>query len=372
MNAFKSPHGIGPTLLSAGVLSISLLGDILIYVVLPVNAELFGVTLFWVGVLLAANRLIRIFTYGPIAALAERIGPRNLAIAAAIAAAISTLGYGFGIGWPVLLAARITWGLCFAALTLVIFAYAVSDKSKAGARVGFSRAIMNICPTLALFLGPLVAVAVGPKDLFIYLGLISMLAVPLAVLLPKEGRRPEPKKTEWLPMPKRFDLFMFIAGLTVDGVFTMAITITVAQTSSIGTAMVAGGVLLGIRRGSEGLLSPLGGILGDKYGPHSLLFLSTLLMAIGFALLALGYVYVGGLLAVIGRAFIAALWPAEIAHRTTQEKTLRRIAVAQTWRDVGASTGPLIAGSLLEVVAIGHIYWTMAALVIVGLILQRR
>ena len=95
-------------------------------------------------------------------------------------------------------------------------------------------------------------------------------------------------------------------------------------------------------------------------------------MAIGFALLALEYVYLGGLLAVIGRSFIAALWPAEIAHRTTQEKTLRRIAIAQTWRDIGASTGPLIAGSLLEVVAIGHIYWTMAALVIVGLFLQRR
>ncbi|MGY9107076.1 MAG: hypothetical protein ACKVG0_11215, partial [Alphaproteobacteria bacterium] len=146
MNDPKTVHGIGPTLLSASVLSLALLGDVLIYVVLPVNAQLFGITLFWVGVLLAANRLIRIFTYGAIAAIAERIGPRNLAIVSAVAAAISTLVYGLGTGAPILLAARILWGLCFAALTLVVFAYAVSDRSKAGPRVGFSRAIQQICP----------------------------------------------------------------------------------------------------------------------------------------------------------------------------------------------------------------------------------
>ncbi|MDA0655327.1 MAG: MFS transporter [Proteobacteria bacterium] len=372
MSEPKTVHGIGPTLLSASVLSLALLGDVLIYVILPVNAQLFGITLFWVGVLLAANRLIRIFTYGAIAALAERIGPRNLAIVSAVAAAISTLIYGLGTGAPILLGARILWGLCFAALTLVVFAYAVSDRSKAGARVGYSRAIEQFCPAVVLFVGPLAAVAVGPKDIFIFLAAISALAIPIAFLLPKQGRRPEPKKTEWLPKPNRFDLFLFTAGLTVDGVFTMAITITVAQSHTIGTAMVAGGVLLGIRRASEALLSPMGGILGDCYGPHRLLFLATVTMALGFALLAGEFVYVGGALAVVGRAFIAALWPAEIALRSTEDGTLRRIAIGQTWRDIGAAAGPLMAGSLLETVTLGQIYWSMTALVLVGLWLQRR
>ena len=86
MSKAEQPGGARPTILSATVLSLALLGDVLIYVVLPVNAQLFGVTIFWVGVLLAANRLIRIFAYGAIAALAEQIGARNLAIISAAAA----------------------------------------------------------------------------------------------------------------------------------------------------------------------------------------------------------------------------------------------------------------------------------------------
>lgn len=50
--------------LSSGALSLGLLGDSLIYVVLPVNAEAFGVSLFWVGILLVENRVIRTFTCG--------------------------------------------------------------------------------------------------------------------------------------------------------------------------------------------------------------------------------------------------------------------------------------------------------------------
>ena len=61
-------------------MSLCLFGDALIYIVLPVNAELFGVSLVWVGILLAANRIIRTFTYGWVARLGEWIGLKNLCI----------------------------------------------------------------------------------------------------------------------------------------------------------------------------------------------------------------------------------------------------------------------------------------------------
>ena len=88
--ANDSAHqGWGPTSISAGVLSLASLGDVLLYVVLPVSAASFGVGLAWVGVLLAANRLTRIVLYGGVAAFGEAVGSRMLAIVSAVAAAAS-------------------------------------------------------------------------------------------------------------------------------------------------------------------------------------------------------------------------------------------------------------------------------------------
>lgn len=90
--------------LSSGALSLALLGDSLIYVVLPVNAEAFGVSLFWVGILLAANRVIRTFTYGFVAHFSQRVGLRNLCIIACITSVLSTVSYGVFQGWR-----AVTW-----------------------------------------------------------------------------------------------------------------------------------------------------------------------------------------------------------------------------------------------------------------------
>ncbi len=372
MTDARPSYGVGPTLLSGSVLSLALLGDVLIYVILPVNAPLFGVSLFWVGVLLAANRIIRIFTLGAIASLAERVGPRTLAIATAVTSTVSTLIYGLGSGPTVLLIGRILWGLSFAALTLVIFSYAVADRSKAGTRVGLGRAMHSIGPALVALIGPFLAIEFGARFVFVIPGLATAISIPIAFFLPKEVRRPNPPKARWLPKPKKFDLFLFTAGLTVDGVFAVAITLTVAETSSIGTAMITGGVLIGIRRAMEAFLSPVGGLLGDRYGAQRLLCIATVVMAVGFVFLALGSAYIGGTLVVIGRAFIAALWPAEMAIRNSPEDTMHRLAVGQTWRDVGAATGPLIVGSILALMSLSDIYWITVVIVIIGLILQKR
>src|SRR5215203_4723180 len=52
-----------PTVLASVVLALALLGDSLLYAVLPLHAATFGISLAWVGVLLSANRVIRLFVY---------------------------------------------------------------------------------------------------------------------------------------------------------------------------------------------------------------------------------------------------------------------------------------------------------------------
>lgn len=364
-------QGWGPTSVSAGVLSLASLGDVLLYVVLPVSAASFGVSFAWVGILLAANRLTRIALYGGVAAFGEAVGSRILAIVAALAAAISTLILWAGDGGPVLLVARILWGLAFAGLSLAALAYAVADRDRAGSRVGVSRSIHQLGPALSLSVGAWLAGLLGPRDVFFVLGLLSLAAVPLASLLPKDDVRANREKTRWLPKPKLFDLFFFVVGFAVDGVFAMTVALMLAKTSSAEAAMLAAGLILALRRFGEILLAPVGGFLGDRFGTGKVLFLSTILLAVGFAVLAAGETYTGSLLIIAARAAIAALGPAVIAQRANGQATLHRLAVMQTWRDFGAAIGPLVTGILLELVNLGLINAALVVLVVLSLLAHR-
>ena len=138
---------------SSSILSLALVGDALIYAVLPVHAEAFGVSLVWVGVLLSANRFVRVLAYGWIARSAQRFGLRRLCIAALLAAIVSTAMYGLATGAAALLLARILWGLAFAGLLLVTLGHAVHDRARVGSRLGWSRAIQHVGPVLALIAG---------------------------------------------------------------------------------------------------------------------------------------------------------------------------------------------------------------------------
>ena len=363
--------GWGPTSVSAGVLSLASLGDVLLYVVLPVSAASFGVGLAWVGVLLAANRLTRIVLYGAVAAFGEAAGSRMLAIISAVAAAVSTLILWAGDGGPILLVARILWGLAFAGLSLAALAYAVADRKRAGSRVGVSRAIHQVGPAFSLSVGAWLAGILGPREVFLVLGLISLMAIPLAFALPRDEVRANREKAKWLPKPKLFDLFFFVVGFTVDGVFAMTVALMLAKTASPEAAMLAAGLILALRRFGEILLAPVGGLLGDRFGTGRILLLSTILLAVGFAVLAGGWTYAGSVLVIAGRAAIAALGPAVVAQRAGGEGTLHRLAVMQTWRDFGAAVGPLITGILLEVVSLSLINAVLVVLVAASVLAQR-
>ena len=79
---------------AASVLSLVLMGDALIYAVLPVMAQKFGVAAIWVGVLLSANRFARLIVNFSLVRLSRHLDLRAMAILGAAFGAASTLAYG--------------------------------------------------------------------------------------------------------------------------------------------------------------------------------------------------------------------------------------------------------------------------------------
>ncbi|MGD9946159.1 MAG: hypothetical protein AB7S98_23300, partial [Burkholderiaceae bacterium] len=78
---------------AALTLALTLPGDVLLYLLLPIYAAEFGVSLIEAGLLLASNRLVRIVGYGWVARFYERHGPGPACTLACVAAAGATLSY---------------------------------------------------------------------------------------------------------------------------------------------------------------------------------------------------------------------------------------------------------------------------------------
>ncbi|MCH9670746.1 MAG: MFS transporter [Gammaproteobacteria bacterium] len=354
--------------LSSGAVSIGQLGDSLIYIVLPVNAETFGVTMAWVGVLLAANRLIRTVAYGFIARLGEVIGLRRLCILASLTAMASTAAYGLFEGWPALLAARGVWGLSYAALILAALGYAVAGPSRTGTRVGVSRAIEQVGPLLSLVGGTWLAGVLGVQSVFLALAALTVIALAFSMMLPEVAARPAASKgrVALIPKPNLIDLLIFWLGAGVDGVFIMTVTIMLADSVSIEAAMVTGGLIMAGRRIVEIVIAPISGVIADQFGIKRPLLVSSGVLIVGFGLVGVGHLLAGAMALVLARGALGTLFPAAVAHFST-EAAMQPLARNQTWRDLGAALGPLSTGFLLAVTSPESLHLALAVVYAVTL-----
>jgi MFS family permease len=334
---------------SSSIMSLALLGDALLYAVLPVYAEEFGLTLPWVGVMLSANRFVRVFAYGVVARITQALGVRTMCIIAAITATVSTALYGVGQGPSVILAARILWGLTYAILVLATLSYAFESRVGVGSRVGIGQAIQRMGPILALFGGAWLVGIVGPNMAFTILAIPTALSVLIAFTLPKAGRPAVKRRTSAsLSRPQPIDVLFFLQGYGVDGVFAVSITLIFARELSLPDAVVIGSALLAMRHFAEAIAAPLFGWIADKQGARKVFVTATVLTMIGFVCVAVGMTVFGALVMLLFRGALASLGPAVIAQSLSDEDdAIGPLARMQAWRDFGAACGPLVTGFLL-------------------------
>ena len=348
---------------SATVLSLCLPSDVLLYLLLPMNAEAFGISLAEAGVLLAANRLVRIFGYSYVVRFYASRGDRAALMLAALVSAVCAFGNSCISGFWWLLILRLGWGLSYAALNLSTQALATSDPGGAARRSGTSRAIIAIGPMLALPLGALISLHFGPRLIFLILGFCSLAGLWIARGLPNVPHPMPSARGRRFKAPDSIAMWSFIEGVALDGLFIFGLSLQ-AQSVLGGNAVFIAGVLLALRYASEMLLSPLGGRAAASFGAVRMLVvfsgLTTLaLTAFGFHWLIIG---AGGVL--ILRALQLPLVTTLVAERNPGPGRVQALAGNAVWRDVGAGVGPLLAGVLLPIASPSWVY-SVAGLAVV-------
>lgn len=351
--------------LSGAVIGLGLLGDTLIYAVLPLYHAELGMSLAMVGVLLSLNRWTRLLANSLVAGIGEHVGARRMMILAALGSVISTTCYGLDSGDGLQIAARILWGISFAALNLGSLAYAVTDRVNAGKRVGASRGLIGVIQASCFVGGALLVLQIGPRHVFLVLGALTLLAVVAALMLPPLHTEPTDRRGFRLPIPHRLEIWGFLLGFSGDGVFLLTLAFLLKDSVTFVAPIMATALVLSLRCVMEASGGPVGGWIGDRFGARQVATATGAVLVRGFTLIACHVDVVGSVVIVLSRGLFNTLIPVMVMQRVTGGY-LSSQASYSTWRDFGAALGPLSAPWLFLNVEQSWLFATLGVMMAVG------
>ena len=359
---FKSP------VYASLALALASFGDAYLYAFLPVNALNVGLSVASVGILLSINRFIRIFANQWMVGVFARYGFRLVTILATALAALSTFGYGAGLGLAGWLLMRILWGLAYSAMRISSLSYALEHKQQ-GLSLGISRAVYELGPLGGLALGPLLVEVLGPSQAFLALGVASLSALYFAARLPEISIQPS-DATRVFRIPNIFNTLTFLVTFAAEGILVVVLGITLME-GDYDLTPAAAGILaasfLAYRRLALIFLSPLGGWLADKWGLQQVLALSVLFVCGGLGLLAFGFTFSGLATTFLFSSVQATLGPGGATDH--QQERVQAVSENATWRDIGAAFGALAGGFLLTSPYLTEVFLGLAIGIFAALLL---
>lgn len=378
-------HREAPALSTALVVSASLLGDTLLYTVLPVSAASLGISRPMVGVILSLNRWVRLLTNPLAARLYERFPAGALIVAAIVLGTVSTAMYAVPTAIVVLLLGRLLWGFCYSLLRLGSYLAALEDAaSHAGRRIGDTRAIWGVGYFAGAALAPFAIESFGWTGACLIAAALTLIAGMgpayvastwrRRVRVPEEGHVPA---SAWEPsllalfVTATVQLALFAGivvaagGFRVDELFHEGATIFAAV---VPATFVAAAFLL-TQRVAQVLWTPIAGRWSDRSANWAFV-VSTVLSVASIALLAVPldailFVVIGGCAFVNGLTATIAV-ELVISRRCSDHDRPRILAALHTWQDAGAAGGALLGG-VLAVIGAGPALLIGAALLCITL-----
>ncbi|MEA3351794.1 MAG: MFS transporter [Chloroflexota bacterium] len=386
------PAGIGTCL--------SLLGDSSLYTILPTNTVAAGVSVASVGILLSANRFIRLILNGPAGIAYDRWPRRPLFVSALFIGALSTGVYALTRGfWPLLLG-RLLWGLAWAGIwvggnTIVLD---IVDDENRGRWVGIYQLSFFLGASCGAMLGGWLTDWVGfHQTMLINTALTSVGAVIALIFLPEtRPAKHHPDDTETdsqRPLAsnktEKAELFSITALFSVNRLVMAGIlmsTFGIFMKNQIGEQVQFAGhsigitTLTGLGLGLSTLIAmgsaPLIGGVSDRIGNRWRAAAGGLVPGIvGFGLMALGLrlsILLGIPLIATASGSNQGLSTALSGDLGNGQKQSRRLGMLFTFGDFASAIGPPLAYALMPLIGIKVLYFASAGLFAVMLFVTLR
>lgn len=181
-------------LLAALATASSLLGDQMLYAVLPSYYPTLGLQPYQVGLLLSVNRLVRLASNHVAERLCRRLSLASLMTGALALGAGLNLVYGLATTFAALLTARVVWGVCWSFIRQIGIATVVDGAADAhmGRLMGFYSGISRMGSISGNLLGAMAHDLVGFTAALGLLTAASLAGVPLGPLSRRGLPRSQP------------------------------------------------------------------------------------------------------------------------------------------------------------------------------------
>lgn len=394
----------------SGAVGFAIMGDSLLYAILPLARGELGLSPQQVGLLLSANRLVRLFSNSWLSAIFARFGPYRAFVISSILGVLTTAAYGLKFGFIVLLLARIGWGISWSGLRQGTFqSIWAGDQANAGRLMGLMWGLVRGGSAFSAVVGGFLFDHFGFQTTVLSIAAYSSLAIPIAFALswpasaspqiedePSDVNSDSHSESDSRDGVKEEHGFEILSGwkeslsnplqrsvllvgffkLLLNSILVATASIFLAdrfgtQTGSVLLGLQVGalsGIVLGTRWFSDLFLGAVMGTLSDLFGRIRLTLILVFLLCLGLALA----VTLPSTLALV--AFLAVLIVstgvnvvldtyANQAALTTHHPQLFVGAYA-TASDLGSAVGPLLVFGLVVSIGFAPVYGVSALLVV--------
>ena len=345
----------------------SLLGDQALYSVLPVYYDSLGIAAIEVGLLLSANRWIRLVTNELAHRMLEHASHRWLFCGALLLGGLTTFAYAATYSFVVLLSARIAWGLAWSFIRHLGLLSIMHDTphAQAGRTTGLYNGISRVGSVAGLFGGAALVDWLGFITAMLVLGCVSLIAVPFGYL----GLQP----TNVLLATRRqagdrdwsFQILGFAMGVAGPGLVMAtlgAVIGTYVEPDGAASAATLTGAVLATRFLLDAAAAPKLGAITDTFGIRRAA--STFFLLGGVALII---AWIQPPLLVLLGAVIVFFICSTALHAgiagTVGKQGSAAFARYVTASDFGAACGPLLGWFALDLFSSATIGLALAAVV---------
>ncbi|MFC1716592.1 MFS transporter [Candidatus Poribacteria bacterium] len=384
----------------------SLLGDSALYTILPTHAEQLGIRLALVGILLSANRFVRLISNSWSGRVHDRLHSPWPFVAALVVGACITAIYGLFWGFWMFFAARLVWGVCWSFLRLEGYSSVItkSPPESRGKLMGAYKSIITLGFMAGGTLGGILTETIGYRKCMLYFACFSLLGAFALLIEQLRSNRAQQQVTETVDItpspeientaaksqnaqhPERWIIYLMgftnilvsssIVGSTLGRLLRIRFGMTILLWQKpIGVASVTG-VLFLIRRTLSMLLAPVLGHLGDRAGRRLALALGLAINIVALICMAtqrsFALISLASIVCSISYISISVSLDASIVDMASEHRPGQLVSRYVTFTDLGSACGPFVSYLLLSVrvgiewVYLGGLVFLIAVCILYG------